>query len=82
MHFFSMQRQAAPNTKKLTEDQTATMIRYTAVKPEERQRKIEDGLKKLQLGEADRQRNPYAKEFGISVLDKMATVMAIFFYMF
>ena len=55
--------------KKLPDDAIAKMIRATAVKPEDRQKKIIAGLKKNNAMYRD---DPYAREFGISVAGEMA----------
>lgn len=69
--FLVFQRQACPNSKKLSEDQTAAIIKSTAVTPKERKEKIEQSLKSLKLGN-----NQFAKEFGISVQSSMEKVTA------
>ncbi len=68
-----IKKQACPNNKKLTEDQTAQMIRFTAVTPEERKKRIEDGLRSM--SNAFKQ-DPYAQEFGINVEGNMTTIPA------
>jgi len=69
MEFCSMEKQPMPIKKKLPEDAIAKMIRATAVKPDERQKKIIDGLKKNNSMYKD---DPYAREFGINVSGEMA----------
>ena len=59
-----MEKQPMPLKKKLPDDAIAKMIRATAVKPEDRQKKIIDGLKKKNAMYRD---DPYAREFGINV---------------
>ena len=63
MEFCSMEKQPMPLKKKLPDDAIAKMIRATAVKPEDRQKKIIDGLKKKNAMYRD---DPYAREFGIN----------------
>ena len=53
----------------MPDDAIAKMIRATAVKPEDRQKKIIAGLKKNNAMYRD---DPYAREFGISVAGEMA----------
>ena len=69
MEFCSMEKQPMPLKKKLPDDAIAKMIRATAVKPEDRQKKIIDGLKKNNGMYRD---DPYAREFGINVAGEMA----------
>ena len=69
MEFCSMDKQPMPIKKKLPDDAIAKMIRATAVKPEERQKKILDGLMKNNAMYKD---DPYATEFGINVSGEMA----------
>ena len=69
MEFCSMEKQPMPIKKKLPDDAIAKMIRATAVKPEDRQKKILDGLKK---NNAMYKNDPYAKEFGICVAGEMS----------
>ena len=64
-----MEKQPMPLKKKLPDDAIAKMIRATAVKPEDRQKKIIDGLKKNNAMYRD---DPYAREFGINVAGEMA----------
>ena len=66
-----IKKQAAPNNKKLTEDQAAAMIRQTAMRPQDRMKRIIQNLKEMaQAYKLD----PYAKAFGISVDSKMKQV--------
>eukprot|EP00092_Neocalanus_flemingeri_P007368 GFUD01007955.1.p1 GENE.GFUD01007955.1~~GFUD01007955.1.p1 ORF type:complete len:1043 (+),score=306.14 GFUD01007955.1:186-3314(+) len=69
MEFCKMDKQPMPRKKKLPDDAVAKMIRATAVKPMDRQKKIIDGLKKNNAMYKD---DPYAREFGISVSGEMA----------
>jgi len=69
MEFCSMDKQPMPIKKKLPDDAIAKMIKATAVKPEDRQKKIIDGLKKNNAMYKD---DPYAREFGINVSGEMA----------
>merc|ERR1719369_2054177 len=71
MEFCSMDKQPMPRKKKLPDDAIAKMIRATAVKPMDRQKKIIDGLMKNNAMYKD---DPYAREFGINVSGKMATL--------
>ena len=59
-----LKRQACPNTKKLRDDETAIMIRHTAVIPAERQRRIQDNLAMLNNAFT---LDPFAKAFDINV---------------
>ena len=71
MEFCKMEKQPMPRKKKLPDDAVAKMIRSTAVKPMDRQKKIIDGLKKNN----DMYKNdPFAREFGINVSGKMASL--------
>jgi len=69
MEFCSMVAQAMPRRKKLPDEAIATMIRQTAVKPLDRQKKILEGLDK---NNARYKADPYANEFGISVSGTMS----------
>jgi len=69
MEFCSMLAQAMPRRKKLPDEAIATMIRQTAVKPLDRQKKILEGLDK---NNARYKTDPYANEFGISVSGTMS----------
>eukprot|EP00092_Neocalanus_flemingeri_P072437 GFUD01089177.1.p1 GENE.GFUD01089177.1~~GFUD01089177.1.p1 ORF type:complete len:635 (+),score=195.98 GFUD01089177.1:285-1907(+) len=63
-----MMSQPLPRRKKLPDEAIATMIRQTAVKPLDRQKKIMEGLQRNN----DKYKNdPYAKEFGISLSGTM-----------
>ncbi|XP_014671419.1 PREDICTED: protein argonaute-2-like isoform X2 [Priapulus caudatus] len=55
--------------KKLTEEQTTNMIRATARPAPERERQINDWVRKMDFNS-----NPYVQEFGISVNYKMTDV--------
>ena len=69
MEFCHMDKQPMPRKKNLPDDAIAKMIRATAVKPMDRQKKIIDGLKKNNEMYQD---DPYAREFGINVSGEMA----------
>ena len=71
MEFCKMEKQAMPRKKKLEDDCVAKMIRHTAVKPQDRQKKILDGLKKNNKMYKD---DPFAREFGINVSGEMSTL--------
>jgi eukaryotic translation initiation factor 2C len=71
MEFCQMEKQPMPRKKKLPDDAIAKMIRFTAVKPLDRQKKIIDNLKKHNNKYQD---DPYAREFGINVSGEMATL--------
>ena len=71
MEFCQMDKQPMPRKKKLADDCTAKMIRFTAVKPLDRQKKIIDNLK---ANNKIYQNDPYAREFGINVSGEMATL--------
>ena len=68
MEFCTLVSQPMPRKKKLQDDAIATMIRQTAIKPLDRQKKILDGL---QANNKMYKEDPYAKEFGISVAGSM-----------
>jgi len=68
MEFCTLVSQPMPRKKKLQDDAVATMIRQTAIKPLERQKKIMEGLK---ANNEMYKKDPYAKEFGISVAGTM-----------
>jgi len=71
MEFCRMDRQPMPKSKKLQDDAVAKMIRQTAMKPVDRQKKIiENLMKSNNMYKTD----PYAKEFGINVAGEMATL--------
>ena len=69
--FCSMAAQPLPRNKALQEDATAKMIRGTAVNPLDRQKKIIEGLK---ANNDMFRKDPYAKEFGISVAGSMTNI--------
>lgn len=68
VEFCSMIAQPLPRRKKLADDAVAKMIKQTAVKPLERQKKIMEGL---EMNNAKYKHDPFAKEFGISVSGEM-----------
>merc|ERR1712129_147127 len=65
-----MKTQALPNNKELGEEETAQMIRKTAVTPKER---IENSLKNISNTFKN---DEYAKEFGLSVEGVMSQIQA------
>ena len=71
MEMCEIQKQAAPRSKKLTESQAAAMVRQTAIPPNRRKELISKGLKDLMDSYED---NPYTKEFGISIDDRMMNI--------
>jgi hypothetical protein len=75
MELTEIKAQACPNSKKLTDTQTAAMIKSTAVPPKERQKRIVEGLKQL-TSNNPMSNDPMAKEFGISVEYNMANIKA------
>ena len=66
-----LKKQACPNTKKLRDDETAVMIKHTAVPPAERQRRIHENLNMINSGFA---KDPFARAFDISVLGEMMAI--------
>jgi eukaryotic translation initiation factor 2C len=70
--FCSMTSQPLPRKKKLADDAVAKMIKQTAVKPLERQAKIMEGLK---MNNDKYKKDPFAKEFGISVAGEVGIVI-------
>ena len=73
MEFCEMVEQPMPRKKKLPDDAVAKMIRFTAVKPADRQKKILESVVKCNNKFKD---DPYCKDFGISVAGEMATLSA------
>jgi eukaryotic translation initiation factor 2C len=73
MEFCEMVPQAMPRNKKLADDAVANMIRGTAVKPEERKRKILEGLS--QNGNFFKS-DEFTMEFGMSIDAKLLQVSA------
>ena len=67
----SIKQQPCPTSKRLTGQETTYMIKQTAVKPEEREKKILDGVKNSGL-----LNNGYCQEFQLSVADKFTEVDA------
>jgi len=59
-----LKKQACPNTKKLRDDETAAMIKHTAVIPAQRQKRIQDNLDMINNAF---KRDPYATAFDITV---------------
>jgi len=70
LEFCHMVAQPMPRGKKLSEQCTSTMIRGTAVNPEERKKKIMEGLRNSNMLVNDE----FAIEFGISLDQKMLEV--------
>ena len=68
VEFCRMLAQPLPRKKNLPDDAIAKMIKSTAVKPLERQTKILEGLR---MSNAAYKKDPFAKEFGISVSGEM-----------
>jgi len=68
-----MKTQPIPQCKKLTDDETAHMIRKTAVTPKERKERIENSLRNISNTFKD---DEYAKEFGLSVEGIMSQIQA------
>ena len=68
-----MKTQALPNNKKLGEEETAQMIRRTAVSPRERKERIENSLRNISNTFRS---DEYAKEFGLSVEGVMSKIQA------
>jgi len=73
VEFCQMKTQALPNNKKLGEEETAQMIRKTAVTPKERKERIENSLKNISNTFKN---DEYAKEFGLSVEGVMSQIQA------
>jgi len=69
MEFCSMVSQVLPRRKKLPDEAVANMIKQTAVKPLERQKKIIEGLDR---NNAHFKNDPFANEFGISISGSMS----------
>eukprot|EP00092_Neocalanus_flemingeri_P005039 GFUD01005419.1.p1 GENE.GFUD01005419.1~~GFUD01005419.1.p1 ORF type:complete len:1029 (+),score=236.79 GFUD01005419.1:45-3089(+) len=68
-----MKTQPLPQSKKLGEDETAQMIKTTAVTPYDRKKRIEDNLRDISN---TFQNDQYAKEFGLSVESVMSQIPA------
>ena len=69
MEYCTLVSQPMPKKKRLQDDAIATMIRQTAIKPLDRQKKIMEGL---QANNKIYKEDPYAREFGISVSGTMS----------
>jgi len=69
IEFLEIKKQLAPTTKKLSEDETAEMIKQTALQPNIRKQRIQRNLRELKNSFKD---DPYAKAFGLEINDKMA----------
>ena len=68
MEFCSLLSQPMPRKKKLPDEAVAAMIRQTAVKPLDRQRRIMEELKR---NNSMYKTDPFAREFGINVAGEM-----------
>ena len=68
-----LKAQALPTNKKLNEEETADMIKKTAVTPQDRKARIEKSLADISN---TFQSDKYAKEFGITVESCMSKVTA------
>ena len=71
MEFCSLVAQPMPRKKKLPDEAVAAMIRQTAIKPLDRQRRIMEELKK---NNAMYKNDPFARQFGISLAGEMTTL--------
>ena len=71
MELCAMLDQALPRSKTLAEEPTRNMIKQTAVKPLERQRRI---LEELRKNNNIYKNDKFAKEFGVSVAGEMGKV--------
>ena len=69
MEFCTLMAQPMPKRKRLQDDAIATMIRQTAIKPLDRQKKILEGLAANNRFYKD---DPHAREFGISLSGTMS----------
>lgn len=66
-----LKKQAAPNSKKLSDRQTADMIKFTAIRPEERLKRIRQGVRDMNNnGRGD----PFAQEFGLTIQDNFEEI--------
>lgn len=68
-----LKAQAMPTNKKLNEEETADMIKKTAVTPSDRKARIEKSLRDVSN---TFQSDKYAAEFGISVESCMSQIKA------
>ena len=68
-----LKAQAMPTNKKLNEEETADMIKKTAVTPKDRKARIEKSLRDISN---TFKRDQYAQEFGITVESCMSKVSA------
>ena len=68
-----LKAQALPTNKKLNEEETAEMIKKTAVTPQDRKTKIEKSLSQISN---TFQNDKYVAEFGISVESCMSRIQA------
>ena len=68
-----LKAQALPTNKKLNEEETADMIKKTAVTPQDRKARIEKSLADISN---TFKRDQYAQEFGITVESCMSKVSA------
>lgn len=71
MELLELKRQVCPQSKILSEDATRNMIKITAVKPDERQKRIKENLKSRH---DTYKKDPYAQGFGITVQDNFASI--------
>ena len=69
MEYCKLMAQPMPKKKRLPDDAIATMIRQTAIKPLDRQKKIMEGL---QANNKIYKNDPYARQFGISLSGTMS----------
>jgi len=71
LEFLSLKKQACPQTKKLRDDETASMIRFTAVPPAERQKRIMENLRNMN---DSFKKDPYATAFDITIDSQMTKI--------
>jgi len=69
----TMIAQSMPKKKKLPDDSIAAMIKQTALPPQDRKKKIMEGL---EMNSNKFKNDPYVKEFGISVSGEMTKLSA------
>ncbi|TRY67145.1 hypothetical protein TCAL_02956 [Tigriopus californicus] len=73
MELTEIKKQVCPMAKKLSDVETASMIRHTAVAPDIRQKKINESLTKLSNHFSQ---DPYAKAFEVEVSKQMSVIPA------
>ena len=73
LEFCEMSSQALPRNKTLSEKAQGEMVRKTAVRPGDRERKI---LQELKMNNNIHNNDPFAKAFNISVADHLLTLKA------